>query len=289
MLSTDDRFAVGCVVSLRSLASNLASGVAIDAVVAHNGLLSRNRDAIADAVASRGTVRFCDVRSLPLRGLLQSKYISSLTYARLLIGELIDEDVARCLYVDSDVVVERDVLPLWRTDLGGRLLAAASNGSEEENRMELARLGVRFKRYFSAGVLLVDLRKWRQLGVGRRALEYCRNYKPILYDQDALNVIANDDWVVLGDEWNRWATRGVAERSAIIHFAMPVKPWHADYRGPERERFFKYLDQSALAGWRPWNPFGLGALVRATRRRVPYLPSVWRLILERLQFGRSKE
>jgi hypothetical protein len=75
------------------------------------------------------------------------------------------------------------------------------------------------------------------------------------------------------------------DHAAVLHFMGAPKPWHADYDRPFGDRFNAYLDRTGYRGRRPWNPAGLGAGLARLRRRVPYLPSVLRLI--RRSVGRT--
>jgi lipopolysaccharide biosynthesis glycosyltransferase len=280
-LSTDNRFAIGCAVSLCSLGSNLSPGARLAAVVAHNGLTPANQAAIREAVGDRGSVNFHLVDRGLLDGLLDSKSVSTLTYARLLLAHMFDPSATRCIYVDSDVVVQGDLKELWDVDLEGRLIGAVPNSDVEDEQRQLARLGITGDRYFNAGVLLVDLAQWRRVDAGTRALAFCREKRPPLWDQDALNFVAANHWLAIPAKWNNWASRGIGADAAVIHYAMQAKPWHADYVGPGREIFFRYLDKTAFGGWRPWNPLGIGAVLRSARRRIPYWPTVVRMLLGR--------
>jgi lipopolysaccharide biosynthesis glycosyltransferase len=225
-----------------------------------------------------------------LEGLLRSRAIPRAAYARLLIGGLLPTHVTRLIYLDSDLLVCRDLRELWRTDLGGRVLGAVPNSLDPAADVSaFDRLGVAGKRYFNSGVLLIDLMAWRTEEVGERALAFARALgdRLILHDQDALNAVLVDRWVELPGYWNHWASRDASVEAAVIHFTMPPKPWDADYSGPFRAEYFEVLDRTAWNGWRPPRWLGMAARISRIRRTFPYVPTVWRRF-RRLLSGRVR-
>lgn len=218
--------------------------------------------------------------------LQRSRLITRTAYARLFLGEFLPEDVERVVYVDCDVMFERDIGELWSTDLAGYALGAVDNRYWEDPKRHQDRLGLTTPSYFNSGVLLVDLAQWREEGVGARALAFARDAgeRLTLHDQDALNGALHGGWKELPLHWNTWVIHPElrADSQAVFHFMGAPKPWHPDYGGPYGDKFFAYLDSTPYAGRRPWNPGGLGRLGWRLRRRIPYLPSVVRMARARL-------
>lgn len=124
--------------------------------------------------------------------------------------------------------------------------------------------------YFNAGVIYFDLAKWRSEGLQAKAIECLQENSEYLlwWDQYLLNVVLYGRWGKLSPRWNQttgtfqfsnWqcspleeeAFKEAVSRPYIRHYASHVKPWHFSYLGPGRKEFFKYLDRTAWAGWRP--------------------------------------
>src|SRR5262245_2036394 len=63
----------------------------------------------------------------PYRGFSTPKHISKATYARLLIPSILPTHVQRALYLDADILVLKDLRPLWGTELGGRVVGAVND------------------------------------------------------------------------------------------------------------------------------------------------------------------
>lgn len=284
LVAADRQFVWGCAVSVRSLLDNTRTDRPIDLFVAHDSLRPDDQRALlASWDRAGGRVFKCAFVLVPqerVGGLIRSKAVSRMTYARLFIGDLLPTDADRCVYVDSDVVFQRDVEDLVSIDLDGKLLGAVPNGVDNEAH-DCKRLGLPIgQRYFNAGVMVVDLGRWRELDFGRVALEICRTRGPSfgIPDQDSINIALAGDWAPLPMQWNSWASRTNEAEGRVVHYTQVPKPWDCDYQGRFPELFFRYLDRTAFSGQRPLRAFGLAPLVRRIRRRIPYWPTVWRML-----------
>jgi len=168
-------------------------------------------------------------------------YISKATYTRLLLADLVDHSVERVLYVDADVLVLHDLNGLWNTDLEGCAIGAVidTDSADHSSRLwhDAFRSGTMQSapQYFNAGVLLVDLVRWREDQITYKALRYMReNPDTPLADQDALNFACTGHWKMLHPQWNcqihpacGYAALPPAQRPSIVHFAGKWKPWDA--------------------------------------------------------------
>jgi lipopolysaccharide biosynthesis glycosyltransferase len=197
-----------------------------------------------------------------LRNLFVSLHVSRVTYARLLMGELLPRDIDRILFLDCDLIVRGDLGELWDTDLKDRTAGAVRDvlGYSWHSTLELP-LGA---PYFNAGVMLVDLRRWRELDIGRRGLDLVRNHADRLHwwDQCALNLVLHDDWTSLDPKWNfqtgevgvndggiyrfRRMIPQTRDTVRIAHFTTDSKPWHYMNDHPLKA---EYLDYRRRTPW----------------------------------------
>ena len=155
--------------------------------------------------------------------------------------------------------------------------------------------------YFNAGVMLIDIPKWKEQGVTGKALDYLsRHFGAVnLFDQEALNVAMEGNWLRVSYRWNLVASvagrafldtaslrRGDYQasllRPCIIHYAGTLKPWLNPFlRGRWYESYRAAL-QRALPAHRLHHT--LKHLVHATydasvRRWVyPLERSAWRAL-----------
>ncbi len=284
LLAVDAKQVIGCAVSMRSILDNARPDAELHFHVLTHRVPTADREKLTATVSLGDRVAAIDLYEIDVTRfahLMSSKLVSHTTYARLLIDDLLPAAVGRCIYVDCDMVVERDIAEAWEFDLADRTAAAVANGSPSDTRDNQRRLGLPEPRYFNAGFVLIDVRRWRDRAVSTRALAHAEALgdRLVLHDQDALNCALQGDWAELPREWNAglsisgWLT---ADSRAVFHYWGAPKPWHADYAGRFRDLFLRHLDRTAYAGFRPWNPLGVGALLARSFRRFPHLPAVLR-------------
>ena len=163
-------------------------------------------------------------------------HISKITYARLMMPEVLPVSVKKVLYLDSDILVLSDLRPLWKTYLNGAVLGAVTDVLLDGaiKLAEPSAAGVpRVQSYFNAGVLLIDLDRWRHEQITDKALDYLMHFSQSPYsDQDALNVACDRLWKKLNPFWNfqnhssiNIAKIEVDQRPGIVHFVSMSKPW----------------------------------------------------------------
>ncbi len=207
---------------------------------------------------------------------------SVMTYARLVLPELIGE--SRVLYLDSDLIVQADWTGIFERDLGNNIIAAAPDiiaGKLGTEPYDFARFSLdRAAPSLQAGVMVIDLARWRSERVSERTLIYLRE-NPGQFeheDQSALNVVLYGRWSALPMEWNTpgaWADlrrEGCAPDAPGLHFVGPDKPWLFGFDGGSAAaRFYAELDRTAWRGWRPRRGHGVLAHLkdRITRFFAP--------------------
>jgi lipopolysaccharide biosynthesis glycosyltransferase len=276
VLASDRNALWGLAVTVRSALEHCST--TCNVLVLGTDLREQDEQALADSwqTPNIGWIRFIHNDVARFDGLRPMMNLPSKTcYARLFLDEYLP-DATRCIYLDVDLLVSDDLSTLQTMDMQGCIAAAANDVSAGRADLQGIRhreLGLaRPEMYFNSGVLLIDLARWRQFEVGRKALEYSKaNYDLVrAQDQDALNVILEGRWLLLDERWNisQYAPASLDHRG-VVHLIGRAKPWHADYDGRFRGMFYDMLDRTAFAGRRPMNPLGLGALAARLGRKVP--------------------
>ena len=284
VLAVDRRQVLGCAVSMRSVVESSNVGDAFCFYVLVSGLSVAEREMLARSAAIPGrdvTVHIRPVDTRRFAHLVRSGIVTHTCYARLLIAEVLPPEAERIIYLDCDLIVQRDIGELWRTPLRGCTVGAVANGDRADALSHQTRLALPEPRYFNSGVLLIDFVRWRAKKLGAAALDAASRVGDalILHDQDALNIVLSGDWVEVDPSWNVAARSSALcqELPAIVHFMGSPKPWHSDYSGPLTEKFLGVLSRTPFRSRQQWNPFGLGALFRRLRRVLPYPPGIWRI------------
>jgi len=203
-------------------------------------------------------IRWIDVDTASFSEFGTLPYISTMTYARFLLPSVFPDNVSKILYLDADLLVIDDLGPLWDTDLEGAVLGAVLDGLDM--CLKSGKPGLEavpnVRAYFNAGVLLIDLGRWRQERVSEKALEYMRQHpQSPYYDQDALNAVCDGLWKRLDSRWNctnfyenmRILNMDRTQRPGILHFICSDKPWKISI--PNRKTIFydKFRSRTCFA------------------------------------------
>ncbi|NBC81815.1 MAG: hypothetical protein GVY19_00385 [Bacteroidetes bacterium] len=195
-----------------------------------------------------------------------SDRISHASYYRLLMPRNISEEVNRFIYLDADVLVLGDLIPMWEQDIEGNIIGAIHDITGTEWRLnEKHGYNARYN-YFNAGVLLIDKQAWLQNNITDQVLTYISEYpeRCRFHDQDGLNAILHGKRKPISPVWNQQFAIYFVDKSflddiygnnelenalnkpGIVHFNTVEKPWHYTCEHPYRKKFDFYLKLSGF-------------------------------------------
>jgi lipopolysaccharide biosynthesis glycosyltransferase len=193
-------------------------------------------------------------------------HIKISTYFRLFLPLLLPSTVEKLIYLDCDIVVRHSLKPLFDEDITDYYLGAVYHTNDAPiNNGSFVRLNIpQSQGYFNAGVLLINLEKWRQDGIYEKCMAFLHTDadKIVNHDQDVLNVVCGGNTKLLPCTWN--CTNGFLYKSfmskddriariykehidetisdpAVVHFAYRPKPWEIICVHPYRNDFIKCL------------------------------------------------
>ncbi|MFY7944234.1 MAG: glycosyltransferase family 8 protein, partial [Crocinitomicaceae bacterium] len=86
-------------------------------------------------------------------------HISLSAYSRLFLSSILSKEIIHVLYLDCDLVVINKLDELMNTKIDDYHIAAIEEIISEEMRNNLE---LRDSLYFNSGVILINLKKWRQ-------------------------------------------------------------------------------------------------------------------------------
>lgn len=275
VVATDEGFALPTAVALRSLLLSARAPYRI--TVIHDALSHGVKERISRSLPMEGqAVHWVDAKDFVVEA-SRATHLTPATYFRLFVADALPPDATRAVYLDVDTLVRRDLGYLWEVDLRGNLLGAvrsihypwvATYGAVNDWRT----LGLApATPFFNAGVLALDLERWRAEEISGRALEYLRS--PSLgsgADQEALNVVVRGRWLHLPPSFNQQTpllsdghgahlvhTEEEIEEArkdpTIVHFQTRPKPWHRGSDHPWRGEWAscaRGTDFSPIMGFR---------------------------------------
>lgn len=238
LVSVNDAYAMQLAVALTSLfETNEPTGITV--WLLYMDLSEEKRRTLAELAETYGACLVqIEVDGSFFEGYPTAPYITQETYLRLLSGEVLPTDVKRVLWLDADLVVRKDLMPLYSADFAGHALIACAHGNDVPESMALycAETGMNAGEYINAGVMLINLDVWRAIDMRAEIQRVTSENRVLKYaDQDLVNLIfegnigfADADMYnfrtnrVLSDEDLRIAR----DDAAIIHYCGAFKkPW----------------------------------------------------------------
>lgn len=188
------------------------------------------------------------------KGFLTNSYVSIATYYRFIISNLFPT-LDKALYLDVDIIAEGDILELYQVDLNGHMLAAVPDQGDTiyiEQKLKKNLKMATNSCYFNAGVLVIDMTKWRQNSVLNQLFELEKIYRGRLLanDQDVLNKYFENNYQKIDTKYNLM-TSPKNQDCIIRHYFCKPKPWdvHPDLCKGEYEDyaiFWKYALNTAF-------------------------------------------
>ena len=166
--AVDDNYIPFLGVALKSLIENASNGYRYSIKVLYTNVSDVNKSRIINYQNENFSIEFVDLNKQveKIRDKLYTRdYFSNTTYYRLLIPELYPE-YNKVLYLDSDIVVLKDISKLYNTNINGKLLAAAPDDVIQtievfRNYAEKVVGVLDYRNYFNAGILVMNLKELR--------------------------------------------------------------------------------------------------------------------------------
>lgn len=229
--------------------------------------------------------------------------VSIETYYRFFISSLLDNTIEKVLYLDADIICVDKLDNLFDIDLtnyaAGMVLDSRYCEITKYNRLNY---DIKYG-YYNAGVMLLNLKYWRDNNISQKLIDYVCNNKELCYyhDQDAINALLHDKILRLTPSFNiqtvlmqyfflkdyltcprsiqydfkyekkLWAELELALNSPkLIHFTEFYKPWHKTCKLPFTELWRFFLLQT------DWKNFKLSKYIYP--KKVHYKNEIKRFI-----------
>lgn len=264
LVSLDSNYVYPMCVMFRSLVKNTPNEH-FDIFVAYSSLTDEDFALMEKALAGADfEIHRVKVSDEIFAGAPVLSRLSKETYYRLLIGDIIPADVHKILYIDPDTAINKNLAEFYNTDISDYVLAAAPHLTGIIERGNLLRLGMKkTSRYINAGVLLINLDKWREIVTLQQILRFIsENIKKLLLaDQDVVNVLFENSTLYVDERifnldekvFKRYSAKSagkkkinldwVRKNTVIIHFNGKHKPWREkNYVGKLGEFFEENKD-----------------------------------------------
>lgn len=271
VFACDSNYAQHAAVAMMSILKNTADPARIVFYLLDDQIDAAVKEKIrASMEQAHAAIHFCEVDASRFADFFVSGQLSRAAYFRMEMGKLLPDSVEKVIYLDCDLLVFDDIAELWDYDMNSHPLAAVMDlgimASSKDWRGKQEQLGFSSNDiYFNSGVLVVDLKSWREHDYGRQAEQLAAKNAYRHHDQDALNQLFMRNWQVLPLRWNvippvwnmflkillrkRFRNPALTARRdiAILHYAGGYKPWeYKEYEAFNHE-YYKCLAKSAFS------------------------------------------
>ena len=262
-LTFDDGFWAPAYATMRSIC--LATHRRRDLVfhLCHRPLSPEHRADLMEIEAEFGaTLRFYDLTQTPqFRELMGKvpyhKRLTDIVYARFVLESFLPADIERIIYLDCDMMVMAPIEGLWEADLGGKPAAAVpepwgkliGSGRDIAEKSDLLDPA---DPYFNAGLLVLDLERWREADVfGKlQTLISDGSVDRLSYSQNVINLILKNNWQPLDTLWNVIDPHRahVSLNPYNLHYTGDTRPWTltAGLRGVGYARIYRHMMTNEL-------------------------------------------
>lgn len=235
--AVDDGYCPFLAVAIQSMIDNASPENHYSIKVLNTDISRENKDKISKYKRENISIEFVDlnyyIRKVKDK-LYTRDYYSKTTYFRLFIPNLYPQ-YDKVLYLDSDIVILDDIAKLFDTDLGDNLVAAAPDDVIQfhpvfQTYAEKVVGVADYRRYFNAGVLLMNLHQLRRFKFQEKFVYLLDKIKfSVAQDQDYLNRLCKGRVKLLDRVWNRMPIEDPkirAEDVKLVHYNLAFKPWH---------------------------------------------------------------
>lgn len=286
LVNLDHNYLMPTSVMLKSLATNNNDVDIICHAIIDNTVTQDDKQVLLSsfADAKKRQIMFYAVSydELPNLPLSSNHSFTTSAYFRLFSASLLPPSVEKVIYIDGDALVLDDISNLWAIDLKEEAVAGVLDCNQQPTHYN--RLKIESKKgYINGGVLLINLKYWREHNSEYLFRQYLERTIPEYADQDVINFVFQDKKMILPLQYN--LTRAyyykpqfapffyydIKEKleyarvhPVIVHFTGEDKPWYKDCLHPMTSEFLKYYGMTA---WKEValkkKPFDLKRIVKS--------------------------
>lgn len=210
VFASDDNYASFLSIAMNSLLMHNENDFdKINIYVLDDGISENNKNKIQKIITNySATLTFIETKNLnemdiTILGLKRNLNNSSLTtYARLFLSSLLPKNINKVLYLDCDSLIVDSFKEIWDLDLSNYPCAAVIDGT---NTAVKEKLGFsRDEYYINAGVLLINLKKWREDKIEEQFIQFMTDNQNKFYqhDQGIINNIFRNQIKIIEPKYN---------------------------------------------------------------------------------------
>lgn len=162
----------------------------------------------------------------------------------------------RCIYLDADVLVNKDIAELYKTNLDHYYVGGVSDNFHsfekflrDSRNLTMKKYGLKDGIYINSGVLLFNLKAIRDDAAEKllisTLIKYSGDKDLLYYDQDLVNIAFNGKIKTIDPRWN--AIVNFYYRTQVDCFILHFTSFHKPWNWPVIPAHFLYLENAKIS------------------------------------------
>ena len=167
-MACDDKYAMHCASAVASMIDNHKSEEKLEFFILNSAISKKSQSRLEKLGNTKvSSLKLINVNPLDFKNcpLPENMHFSLETYFRLKLPDFFP-DFDKVLYIDCDVTVLGDVKELWELDIAGVYAAVCEDIVPVEHLREF----IGDFANFNAGVMVINLKKWREDRISQKCL-----------------------------------------------------------------------------------------------------------------------
>lgn len=173
------------------------------------------------------------------------------TCIRFIMPEILAPITDKFIYLDSDTICLQSLALLANYNIDNEIAGVITDTTDMQKTISTM-YNLDSTRYFNAGVILINTKKWCELNISEKALQLINNGNVYKFaDQDVLNILLENKTRLLPIKFNTkikisidaHEEKQIRPYTVILHYISQNKPWFRVYQS---EIFRNYYQHS------PW-------------------------------------
>lgn len=192
------------------------------------------------------------------------------SFSRLFSASFLDKSIKKVLYLDADALILNSFKELWQTDIADYYCAGVLDVGPDYVKTAVGLS--KDVKYINAGVLLINLEKWRNENIESKFIDFLEKHDMVVYnnDQGIINAVLNEKILIIHPKFNlmspflekeygevvRWnglknyyskeIIEEALENPVFLHFVHFIngRPWFKNTKHPCKNLYMKYAGET---------------------------------------------
>lgn len=292
VFSVTDNYCKYLSVALQSMIDYSSSINNYDIIVLTDNVSDINQKILQNQMPKNFSLRFYNMLGLIEKYKLNTWFytgrLAPAAYFRLFVSEIL-KDYKKCIYLDTDIIVQADLYELYQENLGEAYVGAVKDVLQSDPEKQYyftkhLKMKNAQETFFNSGVLLFNLEKIKKDDIFSKFLSVAKINSKYYHDQNILNAACEEHVKYLSPKWNMITSSWFYKDYSCV----PFKGNYSAFASNIRAALSNNIKILHYATWtKPWqNPFLPWAQAWwSVARRCPFYEII---LMENLGVGKGK-